>query len=105
MRKYKRKCIWCTQWFLPHHRLDSRQVCCGQKECIAKQSNKAKQRWRWQHRILQRQMVRDWFNDHPNYLAEYRQQHPLYTEKNRQATRLRMQHTRFDKRNRYSINT
>jgi len=104
MKQRKRKCLWCADPFFPNARLKSRQMTCGKNDCLLKQRRAAKKSWRWKHRALQRQMVRDWFAAHPDYLKTYRGQHPGYQERNRRATRLRMWQCRFDKRNRYFSN-
>jgi len=38
MRSRKRKCRHCKIWYVPNRRLKDRQVTCGKKECVAKQS-------------------------------------------------------------------
>lgn len=103
MRRIRKKCVWCAERFFPCVRLKSRQVSCGKPDCILRQRGAAKRRWRWKNRTLQRQMVRDWFAAHPDYLRTYRQRHPEYVAKNRLATRLRRLRARFDKRNRYFV--
>lgn len=103
MRRIRRKCVWCADWFFPCPRLKSRQVSCGGATCVRRQQAAAKKSWRWKNRTIQRQMVRDWFAAHPDYLKTYRQQHPNLVDRNRRATRLRRLQSRFDKRNRYFV--
>jgi hypothetical protein len=87
-----KKCRYCRASFVSNPRVRQRQKTCGKLAC--KKALKAENNLRWrqenpdccQHDYPR---VKEWLDQHPDYLKRYRQSHPPYVQKNRQAQRLR----------------
>jgi hypothetical protein len=87
-----KKCRYCRASFVPNPRVKQRQKTCAKPAC--KKALKAENNLRWRqenpdccHHDYPR--VKEWLDQHPDYLKRYRQSHPPYVQKNRQAQRLR----------------
>jgi hypothetical protein len=87
-----KKCRYCRASFVPFPRVRQRQKTCAKPAC--KKALKAENNLRWRqenpdccHHDYPR--VKEWLDQHPDYLKRYRQSHPPYVQKNRQAQRLR----------------
>jgi len=87
-----KKCRYCRASFVPNPRVRQRQKTCAKPAC--KKALKAENNLRWRqenpdccHHDYPR--VKEWLDQHPDYLKRYRQSHPPYVQKNRQAQRLR----------------
>ena len=88
----RKKCRYCRTSFIPNPRVKQRQKTCGKSAC--KKALKAENnfRWRQENPTCYRQdypRVKTWLDQHPGYLTRFRQSHPQYVQKNRQAQRLR----------------
>lgn len=87
-----KKCRYCRASFVANPRVRQRQKTCGKPAC--KKALKAENNLHWRqenpdccHHDYPR--VKEWLDQHPDYLKRYRQSHPPYVQKNRQAQRLR----------------
>lgn len=85
-----KQCPYCQNSFIPKG--GQRQKTCGSSSCqkALKKDNNA--RWRGKNPNYCRgdyPRVKAWLHLHPGYLRHYRQTHPAYAEKNRQAQKLR----------------
>ena len=88
----RRRCPYCNQSFRPHPRIGKRQKTCGSSSC--KKARKAQTDARWRRRNPEccqhdYERIKKWLGEHPHYLRRYRQGHPEYVQKNREARRLR----------------
>lgn len=92
MRSLKKKCSFCGRLFLPDPRVGERQKTCSREECRRQRKTLSQKRWvennpdyfrgRYEH-------TRNWLDQHPGYLRQFRASHPEYTEKNRIRSRER----------------
>ena len=87
-----KKCPYCPRFFTPHVKVGSRQKTCGRPEC--KKALKAGNNKRWRQKnpayyLDDYSRVKEWLDQHPGYLKQYRQTHPEYVGKNREAQRFR----------------
>lgn len=71
MRKRKKRCLICKDFFDPNHRLGDRQVTCGISACRKKHKKQYDSGWHWKNRDLHNKMVTDWFEEHPIYMKDY----------------------------------
>lgn len=88
----KKLCPYCQRSFHPHPRVGTRQKTCGKPSC--KKAGKAKNnaRWRRNNPDYYRDdyaRVKEWLAHHPHYLKSYRQNHPEYVQRDREARRFR----------------
>jgi hypothetical protein len=88
----RRRCPHCNQSFRPHPRVGKRQKTCGSASC--KKTRKAYTDARWRRRNPEccqhdYERIKKWLGEHPHYLTRYRQSHPEYVQKNREARKLR----------------
>jgi len=88
----RKRCCYCKRLFIPDPRVGERQKTCGDPLC--QKAHKAKNNARWRrknpdyfHNDYPR--VKGWLAQHPGYLDHYRQTHPEYVKKNREARRVR----------------
>ena len=86
-----KKCPYCKTRFTPHPKVGERQITCGAPACKAALKSDNNRKWRQRnpdyHRDYPR--VKDWLEQKPGYLKKYRESHPEYVEKNREAQRVR----------------
>jgi len=88
----RKKCHYCQTSFIPDPRVKERQKTCGHPSC--KKACKAENNARWRRKnpdCCQNDYprVKQWLDEHPDYLKHYRQTHPEYVQKNREARKLR----------------
>ena len=90
-----RKCPYCHTVFIPTPRGGGKnQKVCGEPSC--KKALKAESNARWRrnnakHLRDEYVRVKQWLEQHPGYLKQYRTNHPQYVQKNREAQRKRDQ--------------
>ena len=87
-----KKCPYCKICFTPHVKVGSRQKTCGKPECKKALKAETNRRWREKnpdHYQNDYPRLRQWLDDHPGYLKDYRESHPGYVQKNREAQRVR----------------
>lgn len=88
----KRKCPYCKRTFRPHPRVGSRQKTCGSPTCKKSRKVQTDAHWRRQNPDCCQddyERVKEWLAQHPGYLKQYRQTHPEYVQKNREAQKHR----------------
>ena len=88
----KKRCRYCKRLFIPDSRVCDRQVTCADPRC--KKAHKATNNALFMRRNPEYfrndyPRVKQWLDQHPRYLKEYRQTHPEYVKKNREAQRVR----------------
>lgn len=87
-----KECPYCHILFTAHVKVGSRQKTCGKPDC--KKALKAENNKRWwrensDHYRNDYPRLKQWLDQHPGYLKHYRQSHPEYVQKNREAQRHR----------------
>ena len=88
----RKRCRYCKRLFLPDPRVGERQKSCGDPLCQKAHKVENNARWRGRNPDYFRNdypRVKEWLDQHPGYLKDYRQSHPEYVKKNREARRLR----------------
>jgi hypothetical protein len=99
----RRRCVWCSAWFGPNHRLKDRQKSCGADDCKRKQKQLSQRRWQRRAGEDYRKDQRDWRKDHADYWKTYRDDHPAYAERNRIQSKIRWRLSRQTLQNRIDI--
>jgi hypothetical protein len=87
-----KKCPYCKTQFVPHPKVGKRQKICGKPACKAALKSDNNRRWRQRnpgHYRNDYSRLKDWLGQNPGYLKEYRESHPEYVKKNRDAQRVR----------------
>jgi hypothetical protein len=90
-----RKCPYCHSFFIPTPRGGGKnQKVCKKSSC--KKALKAENNARWRRNnpnccLNDYPRVKQWLDQHPGYLKQYRANHPEYVQKNREAQRKRDQ--------------
>ena len=87
-----KKCPYYKAHFAPHPKVGSRQKTCGRPECKKALKAEDNKRWRQKNPDYYRDdypRVKEWLDQNPGYLKNYRRKHPEYVQKNRQAQRVR----------------
>ena len=90
-----RKCPYCHTFFIPSPRGGGKnQKVCKKPSC--KKALKAENNARWKrenpdHWHNDYPRVKQWLDQHPGYLKQYRADHPEYVQKNREAQKQRDQ--------------
>ena len=93
-----RKCPYCHTFFIPTPRGGGKdQKVCRKPSC--KKALKAESNARWRRNnpnycLNDYPRVKQWLDQHPGYLKQYRANHPAYVQKNREAQRHRDQRER-----------
>jgi len=88
-----RKCPYCHTLFVPTPRGGGKnQKVCKKPSC--KKALKAESNARWRRNNVKHlrdeyARVKQWLDQHPGYLKQYRANHPQYVQKNREAQRER----------------
>jgi hypothetical protein len=88
-----RKCPYCHTFFIPTPRGGGKdQKVCKKPSC--KKALKAESNARWRRNNPQCCLndyprVKQWLDQHPGYLKQYRANHPEYVQKNREAQKQR----------------
>ena len=88
----KKTCCICATCFIPHRTVGDRQKTCGNQSCQTRHKQNVNARWRSNNPGYNRDdypRVRTWLDQHPGYLAQYRNDHPEYVRKNREAQKRR----------------
>jgi hypothetical protein len=90
-----RKCPYCHTFFIPTQRGGGkRQKICGKPSCKKALKAENNARWRRENPNCWRNdyaRVKQWLDLHPDYLKQYRADHPEYVQKNRDVQRQRDQ--------------
>jgi hypothetical protein len=90
-----RKCPYCHTFFIPTPRGGGKdQKVCKKHSC--KKALKAENNARWRRNnptccLNDYPRVKQWLDQHPGYLKQYRVNHPEYVQKNREAQKQRDQ--------------
>jgi hypothetical protein len=90
-----RKCPYCHTFFIPTPRGGGKdQKVCKKPSC--KKALKAENNARWRRNnptccLNDYPRVKQWLDQHPGYLKQYRVNHPEYVQKNREAQKQRDQ--------------
>ena len=86
-----KQCPYCQKFLTINPRVRKRRKTCGSSSCQRALNRDNCVRWRREHPELSSDYsrVKLWLQKHPGYLQRYRETHPAYVEKNRQAQRLR----------------
>jgi hypothetical protein len=87
-----KRCPYCQRLLTLNPRVGKRRKTCGRPSCQKALNSENSARWRQEHPDscrLDYPRVKLWLPKHPGYLQRYRETHPAYMEKNRQAQRLR----------------
>lgn len=87
-----KKCPYCKIQFTPHAKVGKRQKTCGKPAC--KKALKSENNKQWRNRnpdyyTNDYARLKEWLVQNPQYLKNYRETHPQYVEKNREAQRVR----------------
>jgi len=85
-------CPYCEKFLTINPRVTKRRKTCGSSSCQKALNRDNSARWRQEHPNSchpDYPRVKLWLQKHAGYLQRYRQTHPAYVEKNRQAQRLR----------------
>ena len=87
-----KECPYCKTQFIPHPKVGKRQKICGEPAC--KSALKADNNRKWRERnpdchCDDYPRVKEWLEQKPGYLKNYRENHPEYVKKNREAQRVR----------------
>jgi hypothetical protein len=90
-----RKCPYCHTFFVPTPRGGGKdQKVCKKPSCKKALKAESNARWRRANPYYWRNdypRVKQWLDQHPAYLKQYRANHPEYVQKNRQAQKQRDQ--------------
>jgi hypothetical protein len=87
-----KKCPYCKAQFTPNPRVGERQITCGKPACKTALKSDNNRKWRQRNPDNYRNdysRLKDWLEQTPGYLKGYRESHPEYVEKNRNAQRVR----------------
>jgi len=88
-----RKCPYCHTLFVPTPRGGGKnQKVCKKPSCKQALKTGSNARWRrnnFKHLRDEYVRVKQWLDQHPGYLKQYRANHPEYVQKNREAQRER----------------
>lgn len=92
MKVHRETCCICSASFTPHKKVGRRQKTCGNPICqkTLKENNNAQ--WRLNNPNYHKNdygRVKACLDKNPGYLKRYRQDHPEYVQKNRDAQRCR----------------
>ncbi len=88
----RKKCRYCQSSFIPNPRVGKRQKTCGKPACKKALKAQNNARWRKENPDCCRNdypRVKQWLDEHLDYLNHYRQTHPEYVQRNREARKLR----------------
>lgn len=102
MRSKRKKCAFCGQFFIPDSRVGARQKVCSRQECRRQRKALSQKRWVEKNPDYfcgRYENTRTWLEQYPEYLREYRRNHPEYEERNRIKVRERkkeQKEERFD---------
>lgn len=87
----EKRCPYCERFLTINPRVRKQRKTCGSCSCQRALNRDNSARWRREHPELSSDYPRVelWLQKHPGYLQCYREAHPAYAEKNRQAQRHR----------------
>lgn len=88
----RKRCRYCKRLFIPDPRVGERQKTCGDPLCQKAHKVENNTRWRGRNPGYFKNdypRIKQWLDQHPGYLKQYRQIHPEYVKKNREARRVR----------------
>lgn len=88
----KTQCDYCDHSFVPDPRVGNRQKACPKKSCQKKRHAKAHAKWFEKNPNAYRGRypnTKTWLSKHPNFLSNYRAEHPDYVEADNQRHRER----------------
>lgn len=80
------RCLSCKKKFIPDYRAGSRQKYCPRKECQTKRQNRNEHAWvaNPDNQKFLKAKRDKWRKNNPNYLKEWRQEHPESVQQNRE---------------------
>src|SRR5512139_1843424 len=87
-----KQCPYCEKFLSVNPRVRKQRKTCGSPWCQKALNRENSARWRQEHPNSchpDYPRVKLWLQKHPGYLRRYRESHPAYVEKNRQAQRFR----------------
>ena len=102
-RPARKQCLCCKKKFTPDPHVGQRQKYCSDKECQSKRLRLTKQAWlqKEENKKFRKAQQCRWRKSHPEYLKEWRENHPMSERDNRELTRKRMRlkrrHDMFEK--------
>lgn len=88
----KKRCPYCKCLYWPDPRLKGRQKACKKDKCQKGRKREGQTKWLENnpgHFRGQYIRTKEWLSSHPGYMKGYRESHPEYVERNRQAQRNR----------------
>jgi hypothetical protein len=88
----EKRCPYCERFLTLNPRVRKRRKTCGRLSCQKALNKESGARWRKKNPGCHRgdyPRVRAWLDRNPGYLKRYRETHPEYVEKNREAKRLK----------------
>lgn len=91
MRKPKKRCKICHQWYEPDARTRRHQTCCGKAACRKERKVRANRSWRDRspdYGRSRRLKVCAWAKGYPDYWQQYRRNHPEYRDRDNQRRRV-----------------
>jgi hypothetical protein len=92
MQRQRATCCICSTSFLPHWKVGKRQKTCGKPGCQRIHKGNNNVQWRLNNPNYSKSdyaRVKACLEKNPGYLKHYRQGHPEYVQKNRDAQRRR----------------
>ena len=89
----RKKCPYCQAFFIPTPRGGGKgQKVCGRALCKKALKAASNARWRRENPNCWRDdypRIKQWLDQHPGYLKQYRADHPEYVQKNRESQKKR----------------
>lgn len=92
MQRKKETCCICSTSFIPHPKVGERQKTCGSPDCQRIHKRNSNAQWHLNNPDYSKNdyaRVKACLEKNPEYLKRYRQDHPEYVQKNRDAQRRR----------------
>lgn len=99
--KSRRRCPNCGQLFRPDPRLKGKQRYCSDLNCQSHRQRRNEKAWLLRNPEVteyKREQTREWWQSHPGYSGQRRQEDQGLLERNRKQTRQRMRKLRGQKR-------
>ena len=80
----KKKCPYCVSYFIPNPKVGDRQKTCGNHTCQKELKRENNKRWRRENTDYFKNeypRFQEWLHKYPDYLKQYREEHPEYVKK------------------------